>query len=129
MELKVHVESKTRIVSGINQDTTVQDIIIALAYSLKQTGRFYLFEKFVYTDDGESKAKRLPRIMAPNEKPVQVLKAYVDYLTPDECIEFHLVKSSIDPVTQAKTLSTSGESRMKVAQHLLKTVTKQERVY
>ena len=45
MELKVHIEKTLRIVCGLNEQTTVQDVIIALAHSLKQTGRFYLIEK------------------------------------------------------------------------------------
>jgi hypothetical protein len=45
MELKVHVDSSVRIVCGLNEHTTVQDVIIALARSLNQTGRFYLIEK------------------------------------------------------------------------------------
>ena len=99
MELKIHVDNKIRIVSGITDETTVHDIIIALAYSLKQTGRFYLFEKFVYLNQHRKKCKvkRLPRIMAPNEKPIQVLNNYLNYLDQDEYIEFHLIKSNIDP--------------------------------
>ena len=124
MELKVHIDKTVRIVCGLNKDTTVQDVIIALAHSLKQTGRFYLIEKSVnsppqnHTSPNPStstsrkvrrekkqqysnaNAHSNARVMSPNEKPIELLGQLATN-TPNskqtnKDIEFHLIRSTSD---------------------------------
>ena len=122
MELKVQVEKLTRIVCGLNDETTVQDVILALAHSLKQTGRFYLIEKLDILDTQNKKTKqeskkikisqnRRPssqifinnnsnaRVMSPEEKPLAQLRNYSHLLNGQDnnvSIEFHLIRSTSD---------------------------------
>jgi hypothetical protein len=67
MELKVNIDKSThQIMCSINETTTIQDMIVALAQALQQTGKFYLTEK---SDSDE-------RIISPNEKPCDLYKYY-----------------------------------------------------
>lgn len=107
MDIKVIVDDTTRLVCGLNSETTVQDVIIALANSLNTTGRFYLIEKVSFRDVSEHrrasfKARKTqsphnrasePRIMAPHERPVDILSLQNKLLASNEFIEFHLFKS------------------------------------
>lgn len=101
MELKVQIDNSSRLVCGLNDETTVHDVIVALANSLNETGRFYLIEKVSsrYSRHRRAsfkvKSRRLnePRIMAPAEKPIQILRAKNRGLGKNEFIEFHLFKS------------------------------------
>ena len=100
MELKVQIDNSSRLVCGLSDETTVHDVIVALANSLNETGRFYLIEKVTcrYPHRRASfkiKQKRLnePRIMAPIEKPIQILRTKSRSLAKNEFIEFHLFKS------------------------------------
>ncbi|KAK2920461.1 ras association domain-containing protein 7-like [Channa argus] len=45
MELKVWVDSVARVVCGLSLDTSCQDVVIALAQSIGQTGRYVLIMK------------------------------------------------------------------------------------
>jgi hypothetical protein len=113
MELKVHIDKTVRIVCGLNRDTSVQDVIIALAHSLKQTGRFYLIEKFISYSDKHEKAKkrpistknRRPRVMSPHERPIELLNHYSHILSDNEDIEFHLIRSDLNPSSAEDTQS------------------------
>lgn len=104
MELKVHIDKTVRIVCGLNRDTSVQDVIIALAHSLKQTGRFYLIEKFISYSNKHEKSKkrpstlknRRPRVMSPYERPIELLNHYSNILNDNEDIEFHLIRSDLN---------------------------------
>lgn len=46
MELKVRVDGIPRVVCGVTQQTTCQDVVRALAVATSQVGRFTLIEKF-----------------------------------------------------------------------------------
>lgn len=46
MELKVWDDGIQRVVCGLTEDTTCQDVVVALALATKQTGRFTLIEKW-----------------------------------------------------------------------------------
>ena len=46
MELKVWVDGIQRVVCGLTEDTTCQEVVFALALATKQTGRFTLIEKW-----------------------------------------------------------------------------------
>ena len=114
MDIKVFAEHKAHMVCGLTEATSVHDVIVALARSLKQTGRFYLFEKFTYSSppplDTTKRllqsvtAPRLPRIMSPNERPVKVLANYTRCMQPGESVEFHLIRS-LDDVVEPNTTS------------------------
>ncbi|CAF0856270.1 unnamed protein product [Brachionus calyciflorus] len=91
MELKVHVDNTIRTVCGLSQDTTVEEIIKALVTSIKQAGNFILIENFQTT---KLINRRLPRIMSPDEKPIEIIFTYLRYLDNDEDIEFHLIRTN-----------------------------------
>lgn len=69
MELKVWVDSIQRIVCGVSDTTTCQDVVYALAHATSQTGRFTLVEKW----------RNNERILAPSDKPVKVLLKWGEY--------------------------------------------------
>jgi len=46
MELKVWVEGIQRIVCGVTENTTCQDVVYALAHATGKTGRFTLIERW-----------------------------------------------------------------------------------
>lgn len=46
MELKVRVDGIPRVVCGVTNNTTCQDVVRALAVATSQAGRFTLIEKF-----------------------------------------------------------------------------------
>ncbi len=103
MDLKVQIDNSSRLVCGLNNQTTVQEVIVALANSLGQTGRFYLIQK-VAVCRPKRQTKRAsfktpnsrvmePRIMTPNERPIEILNQQNKLLSDNEFIEFHLFKS------------------------------------
>lgn len=105
MELRVHVDNKLRIVYGLNEKTTVQDVILALAHSLKQIGKFYLIENY---SPKLSNTKRLPRILAPTERPLEILKSQ-SHCDSNEEIEFHLLRVDLNSDNNQETIiSTSA---------------------
>ncbi|KAF3860077.1 hypothetical protein F7725_000332 [Dissostichus mawsoni] len=63
MEVKVFVDSIPRVVCGVTEETTCQEVVIALAQAL---GRYTLQEKF----------KDFERSMAPNEYLLETLEKY-----------------------------------------------------
>ncbi|KAG1677096.1 Ras association domain-containing protein 8 [Nymphon striatum] len=69
MELKVWVDGIQRIVCGVSDTTTCQDVVYALAHATSQTGRFTLVEKW----------RNNERILAPSDKPVRVLLKWGEY--------------------------------------------------
>jgi hypothetical protein len=67
MELKVNIDKSTQqIMCSINETTTIQDMIVALAQALQQTGKFYLTEKSDFDE----------RIVSSNEKPYDLHQYY-----------------------------------------------------
>ena len=58
MDIKVIVDDATRLVCGLSEETTVQDVIVALANSLNTTGRFYLIERVAAHDTNDRRQKR-----------------------------------------------------------------------
>lgn len=69
MELKVWVDGIKRVVCGVTDNTTCQDIVIALAHAMGRTGRFTLIEKW---RDNE-------RPLSPSECPLQVLQKWGEF--------------------------------------------------
>ncbi|XP_070695029.1 ras association domain-containing protein 8-like [Pempheris klunzingeri] len=66
MEVKVFVDGIPRVVCGVTEATTCQEVVIALAQALGQPGRYTLREKF----------KDFERCMTPNERLLETLEKY-----------------------------------------------------
>lgn len=69
MELKVWVEGIQRIVCGVTELTTCQDVVFALAHATGKTGRFTLIEKW----------RNNSRLLAPTESPLKILNKLGEY--------------------------------------------------
>lgn len=69
MELKVWVDGIKRVVCGVTDNTTCQDIVIALAQAMGRTGRFTLIEKW----------RESERPLAPGECPLLVLQKWGEF--------------------------------------------------
>uniref|UniRef100_A0A1B6MFX6 Ras-associating domain-containing protein n=1 Tax=Graphocephala atropunctata TaxID=36148 RepID=A0A1B6MFX6_9HEMI len=69
MELKVWVEGIQRIVCGVTETTTCQDVVYALAHATGKTGRFTLIERW----------RNNERLLAPQEHPMKVLTKWGEY--------------------------------------------------
>ncbi|XP_076142995.1 ras association domain-containing protein 7-like isoform X2 [Alosa pseudoharengus] len=63
MELKVWVDGVLRVVCGLSEDTTCQQVVIALAQAIGQTGRYVLVQKLRETE----------RQLLADERPLQTL--------------------------------------------------------
>ncbi|XP_043279497.1 ras association domain-containing protein 8 [Venturia canescens] len=81
MELKVWVEGIQRIVCGVTELTTCQDVVYALAHATAQTGRFTLIERWRSNE----------RLLAPHENPVTILIKWGEYASE---VQFILRRSS-----------------------------------
>uniref|UniRef100_A0A674PDL2 Ras association domain family member 11 n=1 Tax=Takifugu rubripes TaxID=31033 RepID=A0A674PDL2_TAKRU len=66
MEVKVFVDGVSRVVCGVTEETTCQDVVIALAQALGQPGRYTLRETF----------KDFERCMSPGERLLETLEKY-----------------------------------------------------
>ncbi|CAG6021105.1 unnamed protein product [Menidia menidia] len=66
MEVRVCVEGIPRVVCGVTEETTCQEVVLALAQSLGQPGRYTLCEKF----------KDFERCMMPDEHLLETLEKY-----------------------------------------------------
>ncbi len=71
MELKVWVEGIERVICGVTESTTCQDVVIALAQSTGKTGRFTLIEKWRSSE----------RVLSPSESPLKSLHKWGEYST------------------------------------------------
>ncbi|XP_050533539.1 ras association domain-containing protein 8 [Daktulosphaira vitifoliae] len=69
MELKVWVEGIQRVVCGVTETTTCQDVVYALAHATGKTGRFTLIERW----------RNNERLLAPQDHPVTVLMKWGEY--------------------------------------------------
>lgn len=69
MELKVWVEGIQRIVCGVTESTTCQDVVYALAHATGKTGRFTLIERW----------RNNERLLAPQEHPLKVVSKWGEY--------------------------------------------------
>lgn len=69
MELKVWVEGIQRIVCGVTETTTCQDVVYALAHATGKSGRFSLIERW----------RNNERHLAPNEHPLKIVMKWGEY--------------------------------------------------
>uniref|UniRef100_A0A8C5MGQ6 Ras association domain family member 8 n=1 Tax=Leptobrachium leishanense TaxID=445787 RepID=A0A8C5MGQ6_9ANUR len=76
MELKVWVDGVQRIVCGVTEVTTCQEVVIALAQAIGRTGRYTLIEKWRDTE----------RHLAPLENPVISLNKWGQYASDVQLI-------------------------------------------
>lgn len=81
MELKVWVDGIQRVVCGVTEASTCQDVVYALAHATGQTGRFTLVEKW----------RNSERLLAPQEQPLKVLTKWGEYAND---VHFLMRKSS-----------------------------------
>ncbi|XP_046402993.1 ras association domain-containing protein 8 isoform X4 [Ischnura elegans] len=92
MELKVWVEGIQRIVCGVTESTTCQDVVYALAHATGKTGRFTLIERWRSSE----------RLLAPHEHPLEILTKWGEYSSD---VQFILQRSGAD----GNQLSTIGQ--------------------
>jgi len=83
MELKVWVEGIQRIVCGVSEKTTCQDVVYALAHATGKTGRFTLIERW----------RNNERLLSPQESPLKVLTKWGEYSND---VQFILQRSPLD---------------------------------
>ncbi|CAG7733042.1 unnamed protein product [Allacma fusca] len=98
MELKVWVEGIQRIVCGVNEKTTCQDVVYALAHATGKTGRFTLIERW----------RNSERLLAPNEQPLKVLLKWGEHSND---VQFILQWAPLDssvPKAPTKNLETQN---------------------
>ncbi|CAD5114886.1 DgyrCDS3918 [Dimorphilus gyrociliatus] len=69
MELKVYVDGVPKVVCGVTESTTCQEIVVALAHSMGQPGRYALIKKFRGSEHR----------LAANEKPIELLSQHGDH--------------------------------------------------
>ncbi|KAF5272569.1 hypothetical protein FQR65_LT04908 [Abscondita terminalis] len=83
MELKVWVEGIQRIVCGVSENTTCQDVVYALAHATGKSGRFTLIERW----------RNNERQLAPNENPLKIILKWGEYSND---VQFILQRSDIN---------------------------------
>ncbi|KAG5311948.1 RASF8 protein, partial [Pseudoatta argentina] len=91
MELKVWVEGIQRIVCGVTETTTCQDVVYALAHATAQTGRFTLVERWRTNE----------RLLAPYENPLKILMKWGEYSS-----EVQLILRRSTPENKTNALSS-----------------------
>ncbi|XP_040922329.1 ras association domain-containing protein 8 [Toxotes jaculatrix] len=92
MEVKVSVDGIPRVVCGVTEETTCQEVVIALAQALSQSGRYTLREKF----------KDFERCMTPNERLLETLEKYGDQAKEVQLTLLHNGPSAWDEMSRAK---------------------------
>ncbi|XP_018017782.1 ras association domain-containing protein 8 isoform X4 [Hyalella azteca] len=83
MELKVWVDGIQRIVCGVTQATTCQDVVFALAHATSTTGRFTLIERWRSNE----------RLLAPSQHPLKVLLKWGEHASD---VQFILQRTSLN---------------------------------
>ncbi|KAJ0172268.1 hypothetical protein K1T71_012241 [Dendrolimus kikuchii] len=96
MELKVWVEGIQRIVCGVTETTTCQDVVFALAHATGKVGRFTLIERW----------RNNERLLAPQEYPLKILMKWGEYSND---IQFILRRS--DSGNNQKALQSTNKSK------------------
>ncbi|XP_053213843.1 ras association domain-containing protein 8-like [Panonychus citri] len=69
MDFRVYLDGAQRIVSGVTLETTCKDIVLCLAQSTQQFGKFILVERW----------RNNERLLNPNEHPIKLLSQWGDY--------------------------------------------------
>uniref|UniRef100_A0A8C4I879 Ras-associating domain-containing protein n=1 Tax=Dicentrarchus labrax TaxID=13489 RepID=A0A8C4I879_DICLA len=92
MEVKVSVDGIPRVVCGVTEETTCQEVVIALAQALGQSGRYTLREKF----------KDFERCMTPNEHLLETLEKYGEQAREVQLTLLHNGPSVWDEMSRTK---------------------------
>ncbi|XP_061127068.1 ras association domain-containing protein 8 [Syngnathus typhle] len=92
MEIKVSVDGVPRLVCGVTDETTCQEVVTVLAQALGQPGRYMLRETF----------KDFERCMAPDERPLEMLKKYGEHSKEVQLTLLHSGPSVYDEMSRAK---------------------------
>uniref|UniRef100_A0A673B6D0 Ras association domain family member 11 n=1 Tax=Sphaeramia orbicularis TaxID=375764 RepID=A0A673B6D0_9TELE len=100
MEVKVYVDGIPRVVCGLTEDTTCQQVVIALAQALGQPGRYMLQEKF----------KDFERYMMPNECLLETLEKYGEQVKEVQLILIHNGPSVWDEMNVVSKMRRSSGS-------------------
>ncbi|XP_026104874.1 ras association domain-containing protein 8-like [Carassius auratus] len=96
MEVKVYVEGVHRIVCGVTEKTTCQEVVIVLAQALGRTGRYTLREKF----------KEFERNVTPDEPLLESLEKY-----GEQAKEVQLTLKHIGPFLGEETNQPKAQMR------------------
>ncbi|XP_034550703.1 ras association domain-containing protein 8 isoform X2 [Notolabrus celidotus] len=92
MEVKVSVDGVQRVVCGVTEETTCQDVVVVLAQALGQPGRYTLREKF----------KDFERCMTPNEHLLETLRKYGEQAKEVQLMLLHNGPSVLDEMSRTK---------------------------
>ncbi|XP_061656638.1 ras association domain-containing protein 8 [Syngnathoides biaculeatus] len=92
MEIKVSVDSLPRLVCGVTDETTCQEVVTVLAQALGQPGRYMLRETF----------KDFERCMAPDEHPLEMLRKYGEHAKEVQLTLLHSGPLVCDEMSRAK---------------------------
>ncbi|XP_061528022.1 ras association domain-containing protein 8 [Phycodurus eques] len=92
MEIKVSVDSLPRLVCGVTDETTCQEVVTVLAQALGQPGRYVLRETF----------KDFERCMAPDERPLEMLRKYGEHAKEVQLTLLHSGPLVCDEMSRAK---------------------------
>lgn len=84
----MNVDGFVRVVCGVTEETTCQDVVIALAHAMGRTGRFSLLEKWRIQE----------RSLPPWERPLQVLQKWGEYAAE---VQFTLQQTDREEVRKA----------------------------
>lgn len=95
MELKVWVEGIQRIVCGVTEATTCQDVVFALAHATNKIGRFTLIERW----------RNNERHLAPTENPLKILMKWGEYSSD---VQFILQQSEAKPIAPPPAKAVAG---------------------
>ncbi|CAG9856548.1 unnamed protein product [Phyllotreta striolata] len=97
MELKVWVEGIQRIVCGVTETTTCQDVVFALAHATGKSGRFTLIERW----------RNNERQLSPQENPMKIIMKWGEYSND---VQFILQRNEATKATQPAKAKSSGSS-------------------
>ncbi|XP_074536950.1 uncharacterized protein rassf11 [Halichoeres trimaculatus] len=92
MEVKVSVDGILRVVCGVTEETTCQDVVVVLAQALGQPGRYTLREKF----------KDFERCMTPNEHLLETLRKYGEQAKEVQLMLLHNGPPVLDDMIKTK---------------------------
>lgn len=92
------VEGIQRVICGVTEDTTCQDVVIALAHATGKTGRFTLIEKW---RDNE-------RLVPPSDCPLKLLRNWGEYAGD---VQYQLKYSGGDNKSRSGSISSNKGGR------------------
>lgn len=114
MELKVWVEGIQRIVCGVSEATTCQDIVFALAHATGKSGRFTLIERW----------RNNEKQLAPNENPMKILMKWGEYsndvqfiLQWSESKSKQKISSPTSPISPTSTMQIPNKITVNSPEH------------